>query len=72
MGPFEKRRILEGYLENNEFIITNSNNTVYSFPNNKKDSLTSSCIGKYVKAEFKELDWNNKFKGFIIKYSKTQ
>jgi len=46
--PFEERNTLVGLIKENEIIVKRHANIKFSYPEVEKDSLTSSCIGRFV------------------------
>ena len=68
VNPFEARNTLTALIKTNEIIVTIHDNIKYSFPEVEKDSLTSSCIGKFinVQTEYNKLD--NYLKRNILNY----
>lgn len=68
VAPFEHRNTLTGLLKDNEIIVTEHASIKYSFPANVKDSLTSSCIGKFVNSPVQYNQKENYLKSGIYKY----
>ena len=68
VDPSEERNTLVGLIKENKIIVTFFDNAKYSFPDIVEDSLTSSCIGKYVglKSGYDMMD--NYLKRNIAKY----
>jgi hypothetical protein len=72
LGYSEHRNMLIATIKNNRLIITSDNYTVFSYPKNPADSLTSSCIGKFVSIDVIENQHNNYLKENIERYLKTE
>src|SRR6266542_921290 len=66
-NPFEERTTIVGLIKESEIIIIQDDNIKYSFPNNPNDSLTSSCIGKFVNTPTKYDEADNYLKTNISK-----
>ncbi len=66
-GQKNNRNTFSGLIRENRINFILDGATKFSYPNNPSDSLTSSCIGRFKKAEFNESNWNNYLKKNINK-----
>jgi len=64
----ERRNFLSALIDINEIIVTTHDRVKYSYPDLKKDSLTSSCVGKFVKMTTSYVDSDNYLKKEIGNY----
>ncbi len=71
-GQRNNRNTLTGLIRENRIDFLYDGPTRFSFPTNQSDSLSSSCIGRFRKAEFNKSKWNNYLKDNIDKYTKKE
>ncbi|KAF2519919.1 hypothetical protein E0W68_01450 [Flavobacterium salilacus subsp. salilacus] len=64
----ESRNTINAIINDEKIIITNLGIRKYSYTENKSDSLTSSCIGKFVQAELHYDEKDNYLKNNIENY----
>ena len=67
-GQANSRHTLTGLIANDKIIFIDTQISSYIYPNKHADTLTSRCVGTFIKAKYDEKTWTNYLKESIDDY----